>query len=76
MSNTNISITNSELGKALFPKNTTYTKKDLKSEMNHVIKQLDIVHMFLIEQCDMLDTDMEIAICDISYLLRLINKKI
>lgn len=76
MSNINISITNSELGNALFPSNTTYTKKDLQSEMKHLIKQCDIVHMFLIEQCDMLDTDMEFAIGDISNLLRLINKKI
>tara|TARA_Y100000114_G_scaffold110844_1_gene104520 strand:- start:15029 stop:15259 length:231 start_codon:yes stop_codon:yes gene_type:complete len=76
MSKINISITNSELEDALSLSNTTNTKKDLKSEMKHLIKQCDIVHMFLIEQCDMLDTDMEFAIGDISTLLRLINKKI
>ena len=53
-----------------------FTRKDCKEEVRRLIKQIDIVHMFLIEQCDMLETDMEFAIGDISTLLRLINNNI
>ncbi len=53
-----------------------FNRKDVKEEVRRLIKQIDIVHMFLIEQCDMLETDMEFAIGDISTLLRLINNNI
>ena len=60
----------------IWNKKSDISKKDLKEDVRHLIKQCDIVHDFLIEQCDMLDTDMEYAIGDISTLLRLINNNI
>ena len=53
-----------------------FNRKDVKEELRRLTKHIDSVHMFLIEQCDMLETDMELALGDISTLLRLINKNI